>query len=177
VDQSSSAQPPETAATSSQGESSGATGQSQVPPSVEAQFEREERKYYGFGEEPSAAQRTAILSAMRIYFGALGEENAAKACALLSSTARASLTAVSEKGKGCEGVLGAINSDATKSAVASTKAPIKTIRLKGGVAYVFYILEDNVVQMQLLEQNGEWKPALPGGTVVAPAHPIGAPAK
>jgi hypothetical protein len=121
-----------------------------------------EKSIEGFGEEASAGQRAAILTAFDASLNALAKEDFAAACANFAAGVRASLTQLAGadgKGIACKEILPRfLSPTAAAMARGQVNGRVTKVRVRGGRAFVLFHAPGAKLYMTgLVDEGGEWK--------------------
>jgi hypothetical protein len=128
----------------------------------------------GYGAEAGGSDRAAVIAAAHSFLAAMATSEDARLCADLAAPERGQLAAFGE-GKGgpggCAAALGTLLTAAAASeARRAAAAPVTSVRIKGGTAFVLFRPKGGVPSYLVMkEEAGAWKAiSLAPGTPIDP---------
>lgn len=127
----------------------------------------------GYGAAAQGSGRAAVTAAAHSFFIAMATHDYAKVCAGLAASNREQLAAFAEGRRpgGCEVALKALlDPAAATEARRAADAPVTSVRIKAGTAFVLFRPKDGVPSYFVMkEEGGAWKAiGLAPGTPIDP---------
>jgi hypothetical protein len=140
------------------------------------QSQNAEASIESFGTEAEGSERADLIATFHGYLGSIADKDYAKTCSYLSGRVQEGLEQFSGQAKkplSCPQLLaGLLTPQAGAIAKGQAKGEITKVRSDGESAFVvFHAPGARLYQLNLVEEEGEWKAASLSASVLAPELP------